>query len=179
MHQATRGNNKILRTPPPHISSSEEILPRLTRRTLAQLRTNKSPIILTQIRRQITSITTMPPLQHPPTWHTPSLQLHPHTHHTVTPGFVDRPCWSDGAAGQISWLVDQSGMIGLPHKQGSREWVDNNSDGDSLEPCGTPRVDFPRRWLYSSKTSLDLSTSQITGEPSRRGRRELRSVDLW
>ena len=29
---ATRGNNTILRTPPPHISSSEEILPRLTRR---------------------------------------------------------------------------------------------------------------------------------------------------
>ena len=34
-HLATRANNKILRTPPPHISSSEEILPRLTRRTLA------------------------------------------------------------------------------------------------------------------------------------------------
>ena len=41
-HLATRGNNKILRTPPPHISSSEEIRPRITRRTLAQLRTNKS-----------------------------------------------------------------------------------------------------------------------------------------
>ena len=37
-------------------------------------------IILTQSRRQITSVTTMPPLQHPP-----SLQLHPHTHHIVTP----------------------------------------------------------------------------------------------
>ena len=44
-HIATRGNNKILRTPPPHIRSSEEILPRLTRLTLAQLRTNKSPIL--------------------------------------------------------------------------------------------------------------------------------------
>ena len=44
-HLATRGNNKILHTPPPHISSSEEILPRLTRRTLAQLRTNKSPFL--------------------------------------------------------------------------------------------------------------------------------------
>ena len=28
-HLATRGNNKILRTPPPNISNSEEILPRL------------------------------------------------------------------------------------------------------------------------------------------------------
>ena len=36
-HIDTRGNNKILCTPPPHISSSEEILPRLTGRTLAQL----------------------------------------------------------------------------------------------------------------------------------------------
>ena len=34
MHIATRGNNKILRTPPPHISNSEEVLSRLTRRTL-------------------------------------------------------------------------------------------------------------------------------------------------
>ena len=32
-------------TPPPHISSSEEILPRLTRHTLTQLKTNKSPFI--------------------------------------------------------------------------------------------------------------------------------------
>ena len=44
-HLATRGNNKILCTHPPHISSSEEILPRLTRRTLAKLRTNKSPFL--------------------------------------------------------------------------------------------------------------------------------------
>ena len=36
-HLATRGNNKILRAPPPRISSSEEILSRITRRTLAQL----------------------------------------------------------------------------------------------------------------------------------------------
>ena len=42
---ATRGNNKILRTPPPHTSSSEERLPRLTRRILAQLRTNKSTFL--------------------------------------------------------------------------------------------------------------------------------------
>ena len=45
MHLATRGNNKILRTPPPHTSSSEEIIPRHTRRTNSQLRTNKSPLL--------------------------------------------------------------------------------------------------------------------------------------
>ena len=41
----TRGKNKILRTPSPNNSYPEEILPRLTRRTLAQLRTNKSPFL--------------------------------------------------------------------------------------------------------------------------------------
>ena len=51
MHLATRGNNKILRTPPPYISSSEDILHRLTRRTLAQLRTNKSPLIKSYIHK--------------------------------------------------------------------------------------------------------------------------------
>ena len=50
-HLATRGNNKILRTPPPHISSSEEILPRLTRRTLAQLRTNESPFVKSYLHK--------------------------------------------------------------------------------------------------------------------------------
>ena len=56
-HLAIRGHNKILRISPPHISSSEEILLHLTRRTLAKLQ-----IIFTQSRRQITSITIMPPL---------------------------------------------------------------------------------------------------------------------
>ena len=50
-HLATRGNNQILRIPPPHISSSEERLPRLTRRTLAQLRTNKSPFLKSYLHK--------------------------------------------------------------------------------------------------------------------------------
>ena len=50
-HLATRGNNKILRTPPPHISSSEGILLRLTRRTLAHLRTNKSPFLKSYLHK--------------------------------------------------------------------------------------------------------------------------------
>ena len=74
-------------------------------------------IILTQSRHQNTSITTMPPLQHPHTRHTSSLQLHPHTHHIVTPGFVDRPRRSDCTAGQMDgeagWRTT-SGNIRLP-----------------------------------------------------------------
>ena len=42
-HLATRGSNKILRTPPSHINSSENNIPSLTRRTLAQPRTSYSP----------------------------------------------------------------------------------------------------------------------------------------
>ena len=44
-HLATRDNNKLLRTLPTYISSSDEILPRLTHRTLPQLRKNKSPFL--------------------------------------------------------------------------------------------------------------------------------------
>ena len=50
-HLATRGNNKILRTPPPHTSSSEERLPRLTRRTIAQPRTSKSPFLKSYLHK--------------------------------------------------------------------------------------------------------------------------------
>ena len=43
---ATNDNIKIQRTPPPHSISSANILNRLTRRTLAQLRTYKSPFLI-------------------------------------------------------------------------------------------------------------------------------------
>ena len=65
----------------------------------------------------LVGITTMPPLQHQHTRHTSSLQLHPHTHHIVTPGFVDRPRRSDCTAGQMDgeagWWTT-CGNIGLP-----------------------------------------------------------------
>ena len=42
--------------------------------------------------------------------------MHPHTHHTGTHGFVDRPRWSDEDAGQMvryyGWWT-KNGMIGL------------------------------------------------------------------
>ena len=48
-HLVARGNNKILRTHTPQVSSTGENLPRHTRRTLAQLRTNKSPFLLSYL----------------------------------------------------------------------------------------------------------------------------------
>ena len=80
---ATRGDNKILRTPQPHICIFEEILLRFTRRTLALLRTNTSQFLKSYLHK--VTITTMPPLLHSHTRHTSSLQLHPHTYHIVTP----------------------------------------------------------------------------------------------
>ena len=52
-------NNKIHHTPPPHIISSEETLPRLAHRTIQNKSLTLSQIILTQRRRQLTSITTV------------------------------------------------------------------------------------------------------------------------
>ena len=97
MHLATRGNNKILRTPPPHISSSEEIFPRLT---LAQFRTNKSPFLKSYLHK-VDAKSHPSPLCPLCNTHTSSLQLHSNTHHIVTPGFVDRPPRSDCTACQM------------------------------------------------------------------------------
>ena len=82
-HLATRGNNKILRTPPPHTSSSEERLPRLTRRTLAQLRTNKSPFLKSYLYKVDAKIH--------PSQLIPLCNIHTHdTHHLVDHKWEDR-----------------------------------------------------------------------------------------
>ena len=101
MHLATRGKNKILRTPPPHTSSSEERLPCLTRPTRAQLRTNKSPFLKSYLHKVDAKTHHHHYAPSVTLTHTTSLQLHPHTHHIVTPGFVDRTRRSVCTAGQI------------------------------------------------------------------------------
>ena len=101
-HLATRGNIKIMRTPPSHISCSEDILLRHTRRTLAPLKTNKPPFLKSYLHKVDAKSHPSPlcPLCNTHTQHTSS-QLHPHMHHVVTPGFVDRSLRSDGTAGQM------------------------------------------------------------------------------
>ena len=93
------------------------ILPHLICHTLAQLRTNKSPLLKSYLHK-------VDAKSHPSTLcrlcntqHTSSLELHPHTHYVVTTGFVDRPHWSDGTAGQMDGKTDwctTSGKIGFP-----------------------------------------------------------------
>ena len=128
-HLATRVNNEILRIPPSHSSSSEEIHPRFIRRTLAQLRTNKSPFLKSYLHK-------VDAKSHPsPLFPLCNTHLH-NTHHlincthVVTPGFVDRPHRIDCTVGQMDgedgWWTTR-GKIGLPP-----QWIDNNK-GDNPE----------------------------------------------
>ena len=119
-HLVKRGNNKIRRTPSPHISSAEERFSRPTRRTLAQLRTNNLPSsnhTYTKSTPKHIHHHYAPSVTSTHMTHIISL-LHPHTHHIVTPGFVDRSHRSDCTAGQMDgeagWWTT-SGNIRLPH----------------------------------------------------------------
>ena len=88
-HLATRGNNKILRTPPPHTSSSEEILPRFTRRTLAQLRTNKSHFLKSYLHK-VDAKTHPSPL-------CPLCNIHTHIISSTVPTLSPLDLWTDPA----------------------------------------------------------------------------------
>ena len=50
-HLNTRSPNSILGNQPPTINTSEQAIPRKTRRTLSQLRTGKSPMLLTYLHK--------------------------------------------------------------------------------------------------------------------------------
>ena len=130
-HLATRGNNKILRTPPPHISSSEEILTSITRRTLAQLRT---PFLKSYLQKA-DGKTHPSPL---------CLLCNIHTHDThhiyncthIRTTLSPLDLWSY-PAGEMELLTTwrdkltggpQAGWSDYPRKQGSWVWVDNNNN---------------------------------------------------
>ena len=50
-HLNNRPINKLLNRPPPDIDKKEETLPLSTRRKLSQLRTNKSPLLMTYLHK--------------------------------------------------------------------------------------------------------------------------------
>ena len=89
--KSRQNNLHSVHTRPCRIYEKSE--PNNKQQSSTQLRTNKSYIHKS-----------MPNHIHhhyvPSVTHT-SLLLHPHTHHIVTPGFMDRPCWSDCTAGQM------------------------------------------------------------------------------
>ena len=71
-------NNYIIHQHAPNISPSELSLPRETRRTLAQLRTNKSPILISYLHKvdETHHPSPLSPLCKTPTYHRPPFQLH-------------------------------------------------------------------------------------------------------
>ena len=88
--------------PSPNINSLEEIHRYHTRRTIAQHRTNKSPFLESHLHKVDAKSN---PSQLFPFCNThiqdtfSCLLLHQHTYPIATPGFVDRPHWTDRTAG--------------------------------------------------------------------------------
>ena len=70
-HLLQRNHNKLIHQHAPKISSSKLSLPRETRRTLAQLRTNKSPILISYLHKVDETHHTSPLC--------PLCKTHPHT----------------------------------------------------------------------------------------------------
>ena len=85
-HLAARNNNKILLTHQLQVSSTEENLPRPTHCTLAQLRTNKSPFLLSYLHKidASTDITPLCPLCRIHEHTTPHLFSCPQIHTTLS-----------------------------------------------------------------------------------------------
>ena len=105
-HLATRGNNKILREPPPQISSSEEILPA----SLVAPLLNSKQINFPSSNHTYTKSTLNTSITTSQTRHTSSLQLQPHTHHIVCVRDVMNVMFSvcivrRGAVGDRVWGV--------------------------------------------------------------------------
>ena len=123
---------KILCTPPPHISSSEEILPHLTRHTLAQPRTNKSPFRKSYLHKVNAN--------HIHNHYAPSVTHTHNTHHLFNCSHIrnklsplDLWTYPAGVTALLARWTEklaggpQVGTSDSPHKQGQWEWVDNNS----------------------------------------------------
>ena len=106
-HLATRGNNKILCTPPPHIISSEEFTTSLVA-PLPNSKQIKSPFLKSYLHK-------VNDKSH--TTHIISSTAPTYAPQIGTPGFVDRPRWSNCTAVQMNGEVE-----------GSWEWVDNNKE---------------------------------------------------
>ena len=121
-------NNKIATTPK-HIANyfTNNILPCLTRRTLAQLRTNKSPFLKVYLHKVDAKTHPSPlcPLCNTHTHDTHHLLNCTHIRNTLSPlDLWTDPAGVNGVNGRRSWLVD--------HKRDSGEAVEQWSDSCNL-----------------------------------------------
>ena len=99
-----RNHNKLIHQHAPKISPSELSLPRETRRTLAQLRTNKSPILISYLHKVDEThhpSLSLSPLQNTPTYHRPPFQLHTSIYLKQHTGPLDVSRESGALAGQV------------------------------------------------------------------------------
>ena len=99
-HLMQRNHNKLIHQHAPKISPSELSLPRETRRTLAQLRTNKSPILISYLHK-VDETHHPSPLQNTPTYHRPPFQLHTSIYLKQHTGPLDVSRESGAPAGQV------------------------------------------------------------------------------
>ena len=120
---AAGGNNKILRTPPPHISISEEILPRLIRHTLAQIRTYRSPCLKSYLHKVDAKSHPSPLCPFCNTHIQYTHHLFHCTHICTTLSPLD--LWRYPAAGQLD--EENDGKIGLPPTPLARVMVETYS----------------------------------------------------
>ena len=98
-----RAPNKTINQIPPEINRTEEDLPRQTRRTLAQLRTNKSTFLLEYRHKIEPQITTSPlcTLQNKHPQHSTLIQLSTNQHSSQNNGSMGKTGRGGGAAGQV------------------------------------------------------------------------------
>ena len=163
-HLAARDNNKIFRTHPPQVSSTEENLLRHTRRTLAQLRTNKSPFLLSYLHKIDASTHPSPlcPLCRTHEHTTQHLFSCPQIHTTLSA--LD--LWRDPSG--VAALLDdwREKLAANPHKAtetnslpiSREEWVDNNNTSR------TTTIGIFRK-KTTENSFLNLETFDIASEP--------------
>ena len=101
--------NKILNSPAPEIHPSEKTLTHYTQRTLAQLRTNKSPLLFTYLHK-------IAPDFHPSPI-CPSVICNPMTQSTYSTAIESQPAWTRSTSG--------GGLLrrGRLSPDGGRSWV--------------------------------------------------------
>ena len=130
IHLFSRCNNEIWRIPPPHISSSEEILLCLTHRTLVQLRTNKWPFLKSYLHKVDAKL-------HPsPLCSLCNTHIH-NTHHLfncthIRTTLSPLEMWTD-PAGETARLARRTEKLAGGPQAGRSdshplEWVDNNNN---------------------------------------------------
>ena len=118
-------HNKILNRTPPEISNTEQALPHYTRRLLAQLRTNKSPILHAYLHKITPETHTTPncPLCHSQTNDTKHLFDCPRVPTDLGPEAL----WGGGggAAGrwseQLGWGMERGACLNPPPLRGRQQ----------------------------------------------------------